>query len=95
MDLEKLTGEIYVDDISELVIDLNKNKNRFHSVKFDKRDGYYEFEILHEDKKDAKKLFKIIDQFLKKSKKGKVKREKKGKETDRGEKVWNIQSLED
>lgn len=74
---EKLTGEIYVNDISDLVRELNKSKNKFRSFKFDRRGDYFIFEILHEDSKNEKKLLKVIEKHVKKSK-GKVKREKDG-----------------
>jgi hypothetical protein len=80
--MEKLTGAIYLDDITELVIELNLHKERFGKVVFDRRNDHFVFEIEHEDSKDEKKLYKIIEKHIRKinksGKKGRVKREKNG-----------------
>jgi hypothetical protein len=84
---EILSGEIYADDITELVNTLNRNKNKFGKVVFDRRGDHWSFEISNEDPNNQKKLFKEIDKFIKKigkktGKTHKVKREKNGVVTD-------------
>lgn len=86
MDYEKLTGELFINDVSELVNELNLNKNKFRSLSFDRRGDFFTFEIVHYDPKDQKKLYKIIEKFLVKTKKGTVNRQKDGVTTDRREK---------
>lgn len=71
---EKLTGEIYASDITALVHELNKNKDKFRSFVFDRRGDYYTFSIIHSDSKDSLKLLGIIQKHIARSK-GKVNRE--------------------
>jgi hypothetical protein len=74
MSYEKLTGEIHTNDITELVHELNKNKNKFRSFLFDRKSDHFTFEIIHDDPKNEKRLLSIFQKHIARSK-GNVNRE--------------------
>jgi len=84
MAIEKLTGQLYTDNVDTLVADLNANKNKFYMFVFEKQVGYYTFKITHvTDPADEKKLYNILVAFLETLTKGYVQREIGTTVTDR------------
>jgi hypothetical protein len=84
MAIEKLTGELYTDNVDTLIADLNANKNKFYLFVFENRVTYFSFKITHvTDPVDEKKLYDIIVAFLETLTEGYVQREVGGIITDR------------